>query len=220
MFNYLSQSCQEIRRPHRDTVAKTSKPTPFFVFYEHQWAFLAPIWHKTCGSQILFVTISYKIIRQTWGNSGESSETVNRRRSQTTLSTCCPRSSVTRDGLPWLPTSCTSVLPSQNFLHHYLTHLSLIKFGPYTAHILWWISAALWPSACKKQITAHSSTHVNMPIAQWELNAMIGRVVSEKAIVYRSVLCQCQVAIFTGLPTLAHRTLISENALYYIKLYC
>ena len=59
----------------------------------------------------------------------------------------------------------------------------------------------------------YSSTHVKMLIAQWELSAMAGRVVWD-AIVYRSVLCQCQVAIFTGLPTLAHRTLISEYASY------
>jgi hypothetical protein len=43
---------------------------------------------------------------------------------------------------------------------------------------------------------------------------MAGRVVRDEAIVYRSVLCQCKVSIFTGLPTLAHRTLISEYALY------
>ena len=51
MFHRLSQSCQEIRPPHCDNAAKTSKLTQFFVFCEHQWAFLAPIWHKTCGSQ-------------------------------------------------------------------------------------------------------------------------------------------------------------------------
>jgi len=43
---------------------------------------------------------------------------------------------------------------------------------------------------------------------------MAGRVVRDEAIVYRSVLCQCQDAIFTGLPTLAHRVLISEYASY------
>jgi hypothetical protein len=32
------------------------------------------------------------------------------------------------------------------------TNISL--FSLYTALILWWISAALWPSACKKRITA------------------------------------------------------------------
>ena len=57
------------------------------------------------------------------------------------------------------------------------------------------------------------AAHVNMLIAR-ELSAMAGRVVWDEAIVYRSVLCQCQVAIFTGLPTLAHRTLISEYASY------
>ena len=64
----------------------------------------------------------------------------------------------------------------------------------------------------------YSSTHVNMLIAQWELSVMAGRVVWDEAIVYRSVLCQCQVPFFTGLPTLAHRTLISEYASYFIFL--
>jgi len=187
-----------ISSPHRDNVAKTSKLTPFFVFCEHQWAFLAPIWHKTCGSQVFFVTISYKTVRQTLGNSGEISEIVNRRRSRTTLSTCCTRSSVTRDGRPWPPSLCTSVLPSRNFLHHSLTHLPLIKFGPYTALILRRISAALWPSDCKKTDhcanlvlagSFYSSTNVNMLIAQWELSAMADGVVWDEAIVYRSVLC-------------------------------
>jgi len=65
----------------------------------------------------------------------------------------------------------------------------------------------------------YSSTHVNMLKAQWELSAMAGRVMWDEAIVYRSVLWQCQVAIFTGLPTLAHRTLISKYALYWIYTY-
>jgi hypothetical protein len=46
---------------------------------------------------------------------------------------------------------------SRNFLHHSLKHLSLIKFGPYTALILRWISAALWTSAWKKWITVRIS---------------------------------------------------------------
>jgi hypothetical protein len=68
--------------------------------------------------------------------------------------------------------------------------------------------------------SSYSSAHVNMLIAQWELSAMPGCVVWDEAIVCCSVLCQCQVAIFTGLPTLAHRTLISEYAsCVYIYIY-
>jgi hypothetical protein len=188
------------------------------VFCEHQWAFLAPIWHKTCGSQVFLWQFHTKPLNKTWGNSSESSEIVNRRRSWTTLSTCCTWSSVTRDGHPWPPSSCTSVLPSQNFLHHSLTHLSLKVWSIHYTHSAMNFSCTMAFSLQKTDHCANftlagsfcSSTHVNMLIAQWELNAMPGRVVWDEAIVCRSVLCQCQVAIFTGLPTLAHRTLISR----------
>jgi len=48
---------------------------------------------------------------------------------------------------------------------------------------------------------------------------MASHIVLDEAIVYCSGLCQCQVYIFTGLPTLAHRTLISKYASY-MKDYC
>ena len=55
----------------------------------------------------------------------------------------------------WPLSSCISVHPSLNFLHHSLTtQLSLVTLSPYTWHNQRRISAALCP---RKRITAHTS---------------------------------------------------------------
>jgi hypothetical protein len=84
-------------------------------------------WHPS-GTKIMvakvFVTISYKTIQESWGNSRESSDIVNRRCSRISLSMCCTRPSVTRGGCPWPLSLWTSVLPSRNFLHRSLTRVT------------------------------------------------------------------------------------------------
>jgi hypothetical protein len=57
---------------------------------------------------------------------------------------------------PWPPSSCTSVRPSLNFLHHILTQLSLITLSPYTQHNWRWISAGLLREENKSQPVPHS----------------------------------------------------------------
>jgi hypothetical protein len=82
-------------------------------------------------------------------------------RSSDIMKRCFPRmhcrffwtsSPVTIECCLWLPLSCTSMLPSLNFLHHSLTQLSLITLSTYTRHHWWWISAAHCPSAWRKRI--------------------------------------------------------------------
>ena len=111
-------------------------------------------WYPPCTELVvtnLSVTIRYKVVLEICGNSSESSDIVKRRFPRTHWSTFWKSSSVTVDCRPWPPSSCASVRPSLNFLHHSRTVLSLITLSPYTRHNRRWISAALCPSAWRKR---------------------------------------------------------------------
>jgi hypothetical protein len=89
------------------------------------------------------------------------------------------------------PSSCMSVLPSQNFLHHSLTYVSLIKFGPHAALIWRWISAVLWPSACKKGSLRESHTWRQLSL-MWgyvNLSYTMTSASIQRVITSRSSLC-------------------------------
>jgi len=113
-------------------------------------------WYPPCTDLCLW-KFDTKVVLGVCGNSSESSDIVKWCFPRTHWSTLWTSSSVTIEWRPWPPSSCTSVRPSLNFLHHSLTQLSLITLSPYTWHNRRWVSATFCPSAWRKWITAHTS---------------------------------------------------------------
>ena len=96
------------------------------------------------------------VLRETSGTKMQRSSRVILRSWRKICSTFATVSSEI-DGLPLLSSSCISVQPAVNFLHHLRTFVTSMHDSPYTSVNWGWISIGLTPFAFKNQITARTS---------------------------------------------------------------
>ena len=101
------------------------------------------------------ITASWIVVLDTSGMMWCNSLIVTRRFARISPSVSWKRSSEIKDGLP-LCSSWTSVLPSENSRHHYVTFCRFISL-PQTATICWWISVGSSRFALRNRMTECTS---------------------------------------------------------------